>query len=83
MLFDPQGSFAGTSVELRFEMDTLVLLHTCPHPLNPSPEYPCKPVKYAILAGEPVPATDACPMLAGENDRGFRNNELFHMGCCR
>src|SRR5271167_2384254 len=28
------NSRAGQFVELRFEMDTLVLLHTCPHPLN-------------------------------------------------
>lgn len=40
MVFDPANSPAGSVVTLRFEMDTLVLLHTCPHPMNPSPDYP-------------------------------------------
>lgn len=82
MHFDPDGSFAGASIELRFEMDTLVLLHTCPHPLNPATEYPRKPVGYGILKGDEASANDACRLSAPENDRGFRNNELFRMGCC-
>ncbi len=35
--FEPLSGRAGTHVELRFDMDALVLLHTCPHPLNPAP----------------------------------------------
>src|SRR5262249_4139217 len=35
MMFDASAAKAGASVSLRFEMDTLVLLHTCPHPLDP------------------------------------------------
>ncbi len=34
MVFDARFSKAGAAVELRFEMDTLVLMHTCPHPLE-------------------------------------------------
>ena len=34
--FDSSNSAADAYVDLRFEMDTLVLLHTCPHPLNPA-----------------------------------------------
>jgi uncharacterized protein len=82
MRFESAGTFLGAAVELRFEMDTLVLLHTCPHPLNPASAYPRKPVEYAILAGEPASAADACRLSAEENVRGFQNNELFHMGCC-
>jgi uncharacterized protein len=82
MQFDPDGSHAGANVELRFELDTLVLLHTCPHPLNPAPAYPRKPVKYGIVAGDTPLVTDGCRLSAAENGRGFRNNELFHMGCC-
>jgi urea carboxylase-associated protein 2 len=37
---DASAATAGASVELRFEMDTLVLFHTCPHPLNMSATYP-------------------------------------------
>ena len=35
LTFDAGAAKAGASVELRFEMDTLVLFHTCPHPLEP------------------------------------------------
>ncbi|MEZ5875642.1 MAG: urea carboxylase-associated family protein, partial [Hyphomicrobiales bacterium] len=43
---DDSGAKPGASVELRFEMDTLVLLHTCPHPLSNATSYPRKPVRY-------------------------------------
>ena len=72
----------GASVELRFEMDTLVLFHTCPHPLNTSPDYPRKPVRYEILDGPPATEDDANRLSAPENIRGFENNRIFHIGCC-
>lgn len=82
MMFDASAARAGAAVTLRFEMDTLVLLHTCPHPLDPSPTYPRKPVTYEIGAAEPVAEDDACRNSAPENGRGFENNRLFHVGCC-
>ena len=74
------NSKPGDSVELRFEMDTLVLLHTCPHPLNPAQEYPRKPVSYQIIQGAEVAEDDFCMNLCGENQRGFQNNRIFHLG---
>jgi len=79
--FDASAAKAGAQVELRFEMDTLVLLHTCPHPLDSSPAYPRKPVRFDILEGAPASADDACRLSAPENGRGFENNRLFHAGC--
>ncbi len=79
------NSRAGDHVELRFEMDTLVLMHTCPHPLNPAPEYPRKPVRYQIIQAAPVGADDFCRNAYAENQRGFKNNEIYHLGlggCC-
>ena len=74
---DPQP---GASVTLRFEMDTLVLLHTCPHPLNTAAEYPAKPVTIALKKAAPVQDDDYCLNFRPENRRGFRNNELYHLG---
>lgn len=71
-------SRAGASVLLRFEMDTLALLHTCPHPLNPSREYPDAPVALEISAAAPVAADDVCLTACEENRRGFENNDLYH-----
>jgi urea carboxylase-associated protein 2 len=68
---------AGGAVTLRFEMDTLVLLHTCPHPLNPAPEYPRRAVEMAIDRAAPVAADDFCRNSRPENARGFANTELY------
>ncbi|MBD3670343.1 MAG: urea carboxylase-associated family protein [Gammaproteobacteria bacterium] len=74
------NSKAGDSIELRFEMDTLVLMHTCPHPLNPASEYPRKPVQYEIIEAPEVSEDDLCMNSRPENQRGFKNNEIFHLG---
>lgn len=80
--FDAEAARGGASVELRFEMDTLVLMHTCPHPMNPASEYPFKPVRYEIFDGPAAGADDPCRLSAPENARGFENNRIFHAGCC-
>jgi urea carboxylase-associated protein 2 len=82
MIFDASVAKAGASVVLRFEMDTLVLFHTCPHPLNPATSYPKKPVRFDVSEAPPVAADDACVTSAPENGRGFENNRLFHACSC-
>lgn len=77
--FVPAHSRSGDRIDLRFEMDTLVLWHTCPHPLDPSPEYPRRPVGLQLLAAEPVAADDSCRCSRPENQRGFENNRLYHL----
>ncbi|MDQ8697322.1 urea amidolyase associated protein UAAP1 [Hyphomicrobium sp. LHD-15] len=79
--FDASAAKTGATVELRFEMDTLVLFHTCPHPLDASPTYPRKAVRFDIREGAPASTDDACRLSAPENGRGFENNRLFHAGC--
>ncbi|GAA6168106.1 urea amidolyase associated protein UAAP1 [Sessilibacter corallicola] len=73
-------SKAGSSITLRFEMNTLVVLHTCPHPLNPSEAYPAKPVGIEITEAEPVADDDFCMNFRPENQRGFANNALYYLG---
>ena len=72
---------AGSQVTLRFEMDTLVLLHNCPHPLNTTADYPRTPVRLEFGLAEPVSEDDYCKNLRPENQRGFRNNALYYLGC--
>lgn len=80
LIYHADASKAGDFIELRFEMDTLVLLHTCPHPLNPAESYPFKPVEYQIKKSAPVAEDDFCKNSCGENQRGFENNRLYHLG---
>jgi len=82
MSFDPTNSKAGAHVTLRFEMDTLVLLHTCPHPLNPAADYPRRPVIYELLKADPVSDDDFCKGFRPENGRGFENNRIYHLCSC-
>jgi len=79
MKFYPDNSIAGSSVSLRFEMDTLVVFHTCPHPLNTATAYPQKPVNYQICKADPVNDDDYCMNLSAENKRGFQNNAIYHL----
>ena len=81
MSFSKENSQAGDSIELRFEMDTLVLFHTCPHPMNTLTEYPKKSVTYQIRKTEAVTNDDFCRNFCEENQRGFKNTELYNIGC--
>jgi len=73
-------SQAGDAVTLRFEMDTLVVMHACPHPLNTAEDYPHKPVQIHLKKARPVLPDDYCLNLCDENRRGFHNNALYHLG---
>jgi urea carboxylase-associated protein 2/urea carboxylase-associated protein 1 len=79
MSFHPDHSRPGDAVALRFEMDTLVLLHTCAHPLDTSPSYPRRPVRYQLFPAAPVAADDYCRNFRPENWRGFENNRIYHL----
>ncbi|MBS0237343.1 MAG: urea carboxylase-associated family protein [Proteobacteria bacterium] len=82
MSLDTTAAKAGAQVELRFEIDTLVLLHTCPHPLNFANTYPRKPAQFEIFEGPPAGLDDPARLSAPENARGFENNRIFLAGCC-
>jgi urea carboxylase-associated protein 2 len=80
MILRENHSAPGSSVTLRFEMDTLVVMHTCPHPLNKSESYPRKPVEAKIFPAQPVAEDDFCKNSCPENQRGFANNYLYYLG---
>ena len=75
--FVADNSRAGDSVDLRFEMDTLVCLTTVPHPLNPSPTYDAHPVVLSAFHSGPVGLDDYCRNYRPENVRGFINTERY------
>ena len=72
---------AGSRVELRAEMDVLVVLDTCPHPLDPATKWAPKPVVCEIIEVPPAAEWDACRLSRPENARGFANNALYHCQC--
>lgn len=67
-------SRAGDYIELRAEMDLLVGLSNCPHPLEPNPGYAPGPARVTRFR-PPVPgADDLCRTATAEAVRGFENN---------
>jgi hypothetical protein len=80
LLFDCSTPEPGRFIDLRFEMDTLVVFHTCPHPLNPAQAYPRKPVRFQIRTSDSIADDDLCKNHCPENQRGFKNTELYTLG---
>ena len=77
LVFASGHSRPGARLCLRFEMDTLVLLHTCAHPLDSSPAFPRKPVQMQVVAMAPATPGDACFQSCAENKRGFENTRNY------
>ncbi len=69
----------GSFVELRAEMDTLLILDTGMHPLNPSPTYLVKPIQVLVTKSSPSDPRDSCRTFCPENERGFINTERYHL----
>ena len=73
------NSHPGASVDLRSEMNTLVVLNTCVHPLDPSPVYAPKPVKLIVYTSPPPGPDDPCRRSCPENERGFIITERYFL----
>jgi urea carboxylase-associated protein 2 len=85
---DEQGTLAyvaghskpGGFVELRAELNTLVVLSNTPHPLDPRTHYGPKPVLLNVRTGSPAAADDPCRLSRPENGRGFSLTESYFAG---
>jgi urea carboxylase-associated protein 2 len=75
----PDNSRAGGYVELRAEMNVLVLLNTCPHPMAESGVYAPKPVELSISRVPAPRPDDPCRILCSENTRGFLLTEFYFL----
>lgn len=78
LTFMPQQQGAGDRVVLRAEMDTLVVLTTCQHPLDPVAAYAPQPILAEVLPQPPVAEDDYCRNFCDENRRGFQNTEVLY-----
>jgi urea carboxylase-associated protein 2 len=73
--FVPEHSQAGMYVELRAEMNVLVVLSNTPHPLAPSGKWDPPAVRLTVRAGLPSGPDDPCRNSRPENGRAFVNTE--------
>ena len=79
MCFVTAHSKPGAFVELRSEMNVLVILNTCQHPLDPSPKYAPKAVQLSIRNVASPAVDDLCRTSRPENERGFVLTERYFM----
>jgi len=79
MSFVPGNAPAGSSVELRSEMNTLCVLVNCQHPMNPSTKYEQAPVKLEVLQVDGPAADDLCRVSSPEAGRGMLLTERYFL----
>ncbi|HEY5895351.1 MAG TPA: urea amidolyase associated protein UAAP1 [Chthoniobacterales bacterium] len=79
LIYHPGNSKAGDYVDLRSEMNTLVVLNTCTHPLDPSPAWSPKPVNLTVFSSPPPGPNDPCRKFRSENERGFILTERYFL----
>jgi urea carboxylase-associated protein 2 len=69
------NSQPGASVTVRFELDTLVVLCSAPHPLDPAPTWSPRPVRLALASVDAAGDADGVRRACAENGRGFAATE--------
>jgi urea carboxylase-associated protein 2 len=75
--FHSNHSQPGAYVDLRFEMNALVVFTTAQHPLDPETEYRPREIRLTAWHSRPAPRNDPCRTHCPENERGFRNTEVW------
>lgn len=69
----------GQYIDLRFEMNVLVILSACQHPLDPATSYDPKPVRLSCWRSGTAGRDDVCRLHSAENARGFINTERYFL----
>jgi uncharacterized protein len=77
--FVPGHAKTGDFVELRAEMNTLIVLDTNPHPMDPDTSYRPKNLLLTVKRVPSPAADDLCRNSCPENTRGFINSERYFL----
>jgi urea carboxylase-associated protein 2 len=70
---------AGSAVELRAEMNTLVILNSCQHPMETDRAYREVPVRLTLKRVAAPAVDDVCRTFRPENARGFTLTERYYL----
>lgn len=79
LAYVPGHAKAGDFIDLRAEIDSLVILTTCHHPMDTRAAYSPSPVRMQLWRGDAPAADDYCRTYRPENERAFFNSELFSL----
>ena len=72
-------SQAGNFVDVRFDMNVLLVVSAAPHPLDPNTTYQPSSVKISASHAAPMQRDDVCRNLCEQNARGFINTERYYL----
>ena len=67
----------GDCIDLRAEMNLLVAVSNCPHPLAPGPAFAPGPIEVVVWTPPPPAADDLCRSFSEEAARGFENTDAL------
>jgi urea carboxylase-associated protein 2 len=67
----------GRALTLRADMDLIVVLANCPHPLDPRPDFCVTPVRVSAWRGAPAADDDPVRCAGPEAQRAFWNTDEF------
>lgn len=70
----------GETIDLRAEMNVLVALSNCPHPLSPDASFDPSPVEAIVWQAPPAGPDDPCRRFGEEAERGFENTSALFRG---
>lgn len=73
--FEREGRQEGQFIDLRFEMNVLLVLSTAPHPLDPASTYAPGPIAMTAWRSGTAGADDVVRHSCEENRRGYINTE--------
>jgi len=76
-VWSEQRRQSGDFVDLRAEMDLLVALSNCPHPLDPAGTYPQASAEVVRYRERALDADDLCRTASAEAVRAYENNALY------
>jgi uncharacterized protein len=79
MHFVPNHARKGAAVELRAEMNVLVTLNTCQHPMDPESTYAQRAAKLTVKRVSAPGPDDPCRTSCEENRRGFILTERYFL----
>jgi urea carboxylase-associated protein 2 len=74
------GAPPGSIVDLRAEMNVIVTISNCPHPLAPGGTFAPGPIDAIIWQSPPPAADDLCRTFGEEAERGFQNTDSLFGG---
>jgi uncharacterized protein len=77
--FVQNHSKAGSTVDIRFDMNVLVVLSAAPHTLDPKTSYQPAGIKLSAWHAGNAERDDTCRNSCQQNGRGFINTERYYL----